>query len=274
MLKANGVKTVALSLRGRPVRPGEFRRAARWRCRAAASALVEDKSYPGRREGPVAGAALHEGQEPRRLHRASPIRRTPSWPAGRRKEIGFNPKFFYASVGTAFQLYRNVMTPAGAEGVLGHGFLERQDQPGRQGLLRRAHARSSAARSPTAGPAAPAGPALEILTSGGGQARPGPQGDPRLRRRARAQDHHRGRSTSTAARTSGTPGTVGQWQNGEFEVVWPQGTRATAPELIASKPRLWNVSVSLRRGTACSESAGFTPPADHAAASTRWSRSG
>ena len=24
------------------------------------------------------------------------------------KEIGFNPKFFYASVGTAFQLYRNV----------------------------------------------------------------------------------------------------------------------------------------------------------------------
>jgi len=25
------------------------------------------------------------------------------------KEIGFNPKFFYASVGTAFQLYRNVM---------------------------------------------------------------------------------------------------------------------------------------------------------------------
>ena len=36
------------------------------------------------------------------------------------KEIGFNPKFFYAIVGTAFQLYRNVMQ-AGAEGVLGMG---------------------------------------------------------------------------------------------------------------------------------------------------------
>src|SRR6185436_10189478 len=36
------------------------------------------------------------------------------------KEIGFNPRFFYASVGTAFQLYRNVMG-AGAEGVLGMG---------------------------------------------------------------------------------------------------------------------------------------------------------
>ena len=55
------------------------------------------------------------------------------------KEIGFNPKFFYASVGTAFQLYKNVMTPAGAEGVLGMGSWNAQDQPRRQGLLRRAH---------------------------------------------------------------------------------------------------------------------------------------
>ncbi|MFM8510854.1 MAG: branched-chain amino acid ABC transporter substrate-binding protein, partial [Betaproteobacteria bacterium] len=32
----------------------------------------------------------------------------------------------------------------------------------------------------------------------------------------------------------GTPGTVGQWQNGEFEVVWP-AARATA-KLNANKP--------------------------------------
>jgi branched-chain amino acid transport system substrate-binding protein len=32
----------------------------------------------------------------------------------------------------------------------------------------------------------------------------------------------------------GTPGTVGQWQNGEFEVVWPKQV-ATAP-LNANKP--------------------------------------
>jgi branched-chain amino acid transport system substrate-binding protein len=32
----------------------------------------------------------------------------------------------------------------------------------------------------------------------------------------------------------GTPGTIGQWQNGEFEVVWPT-SRATA-KLVAAKP--------------------------------------
>ena len=45
------------------------------------------------------------------------------------KEVGFNPKFFYASVGTAFQLYRNVMTPAGAEGVLGMGSWNSKTSP-------------------------------------------------------------------------------------------------------------------------------------------------
>ena len=45
------------------------------------------------------------------------------------KEIGFNPKFFYASVGTAFQLYKNVMTPAGAEGVLGMGSWNTKTSP-------------------------------------------------------------------------------------------------------------------------------------------------
>ncbi|HEY6510827.1 MAG TPA: amino acid ABC transporter substrate-binding protein, partial [Burkholderiaceae bacterium] len=45
------------------------------------------------------------------------------------KEIGFNPKFFYASVGTAFQLYRNVMA-AGAEGVLGMGSWNSKTSPG------------------------------------------------------------------------------------------------------------------------------------------------
>jgi hypothetical protein len=46
------------------------------------------------------------------------------------KEVGFNPKFFYASVGTAFQLYKNVMTPAGAEGVLGMGSWNAKTSPG------------------------------------------------------------------------------------------------------------------------------------------------
>lgn len=41
------------------------------------------------------------------------------------KEVGFNPKFFYASVGTAYPLYRQVMG-AGAEGVLGMGSWNRK----------------------------------------------------------------------------------------------------------------------------------------------------
>ena len=46
------------------------------------------------------------------------------------KEVGFNPKFFYASVGTAFQLYKNVMARR-RRGRAGHGLVERQDQPRR-----------------------------------------------------------------------------------------------------------------------------------------------
>ena len=54
------------------------------------------------------------------------------------REVGFNPKFFYASVGTAFQLYKNVMRGR-RRGRDRHGLVERQDQPRGQGLLRRAH---------------------------------------------------------------------------------------------------------------------------------------
>ena len=93
-------------LHGRPVRAGELRRAQ--------DRAEEDQHQRGRaqelsagRQGPVAGAALDQGPEPRRLHRHHlPARHHPGQPAG--KEIGFNPKFFYASVGTAFQLYKNV----------------------------------------------------------------------------------------------------------------------------------------------------------------------
>ena len=41
------------------------------------------------------------------------------------KEIGFNPAVFFTAVGTAFQLYKNVMG-ADAEGVIGHGLVERR----------------------------------------------------------------------------------------------------------------------------------------------------
>jgi len=72
------------------------------------------------------------------------------------KEIGFNPKFYYASVGTAFQLYRNVMTPAGAEGVLGMGSWNSKTSPVPRPTSMPTP-RNLAARSRIAGPAATAG---------------------------------------------------------------------------------------------------------------------
>jgi branched-chain amino acid transport system substrate-binding protein len=69
------------------------------------------------------------------------------------REVGFNPKYFYASVGTAFQLYKNVMA-ANTEGVIGMG-----------------------------GPADPA--------AGRGEGGPGPQGAARADREERVQDHPR-----------------------------------------------------------------------------------
>ena len=72
------------------------------------------------------------------------------------KEIGFNPKFFYASVGTAFQLYRNVMAGRRRRRDR-HGLVERRrPAPGAKAYFD-AHVKKFGRRSPTAGPAAPAG---------------------------------------------------------------------------------------------------------------------
>jgi branched-chain amino acid transport system substrate-binding protein len=43
-----------------------------------------------------------------------------------------------------------------------------------------------------------------------------------------------GKIRFTGSENTATPGTVGQWQKGEFEVVWPR-SMATAP-LLAHKP--------------------------------------
>ena len=149
------------------------------------------------------------------------------------KEVGFNPKFFYASVGTAFQLYKNVMTPAGAEGVLGMGSWNSKTSPGGQGLLRRPH---QEVRRQGAGPLGqrrllgrPGDPHRR-----GGEGRAGPQGDPRLRRRAPTHKTILGDIKFTGSENIATPGTVSQWQNGEFEVVWPP--KVATAKLNAAKP--------------------------------------
>ena len=148
------------------------------------------------------------------------------------KEVGFNPKFFYASVGTAFQLYRNVMQ-AGAEGVLGMGSWNGKTSPGAKAYFDAHVKKFGAQKEPDRWASGATWAGLEILTAAVAKAG--------LDRKA-IRDYIAGTEHNTiigkikfnGSENVGTPGTVGQWQKGEFEVVWPKAS-ATAP-LMPAKP--------------------------------------
>jgi branched-chain amino acid transport system substrate-binding protein len=148
------------------------------------------------------------------------------------KEIGFNPKFYYASVGTAFQLYRNVMTPAGAEGVLGMGSWNGKTSPGAKAYFD-AHTKKFGGKEPDRWASGHCWAGLEIMTAAVGKVG--------LDRKA-IRDHVAGNTHKTiigdvkfsGSENTATPGTVGQWQNGEFEVVWP--TKVATAKLNPNKP--------------------------------------
>jgi branched-chain amino acid transport system substrate-binding protein len=148
------------------------------------------------------------------------------------KEIGFNPKFFYASVGTAFQLYRNVMQ-AGAEGVLGMGSWNQKTSPGAKAYFDAHVKKFGAAKEPDRWASGHAWAGLEILTAA--VARVGLDRKA-IRDYVAAGTHDTivGKIRFAGSENVGIPGTVSQWQKGEFEVVWPRAN-ATAP-LITSKP--------------------------------------
>lgn len=148
------------------------------------------------------------------------------------KEIGFNPKFFYASVGTAFQLYRNVMTPAGAEGVLGMGSWNAKTSPGAKAYFD-AHTAKFGGKEPDRWASGHCWAGMEILTAGVKQVGL----DRKALRDYIANTTHKtiiGDVKFTGSENTATPGTVGQWQNGEFEVVWPQ--KIATAKLNAAKP--------------------------------------
>jgi branched-chain amino acid transport system substrate-binding protein len=149
------------------------------------------------------------------------------------KEIGFNPKFFYASVGTAFQLYRNVMTPAGAEGVLGMGSWNGKTSPGAKAYFDAHVKKFGAAKEPDRWASGACWAGLEILTNAVKA-----QGlDRKAIRDYVANTTHKtiiGDIKFTGSENTATPGTVSQWQNGEFEVVWPQ--KLATAKLNPNKP--------------------------------------
>jgi branched-chain amino acid transport system substrate-binding protein len=148
------------------------------------------------------------------------------------KEVGFNPKFFYASVGTAFQLYRNVMQ-AGAEGVLGMGSWNAKTSAGAKAYFDAHVKKFGAAKEPDRWASGHCWAGMEILTNT--VAKVGL--DRKAMRDYIANNVHDtiiGKVRFAGSENVGSPGTVGQWQKGEFEVVWPKGS-ATAP-LNTAKP--------------------------------------
>jgi branched-chain amino acid transport system substrate-binding protein len=230
MLKANGAKSAAViyvdDLFGL-----ENYAALKVALAGSGITLVDDKSYPlGVKDlGPVL-----RGMKDKNPDAFIGLTYPPDTILASRqsKEIGFNPKFFYASVGTAFQLYRNVMA-AGAEGVLGMGSWNGKTSPGAKAYFDAHVKKFGAAKEPDRWASGHAWAGLEILTAA--VAKVG------LERKA-IRDYVAGTTHKTivgdirfvGSENVGVPGTVSQWQKGEFEVVWPKD-RATAP-LVTAKP--------------------------------------
>ncbi len=227
MLKANNVKTVAViyvdDLFGL-----ENYAALKVALQGTGIQMVEDKSYPGgvKDLSPVLRSIKDKNPDAFIGFTYPPDTILASKQA---KEIGFNPKYFYASVGTAFQLYRNVMTPAGAEGVLGMGSWNGKTSPGAKAYFD-AHTKKFGGKEPDRWASGATWAGLEILTN----AVKANGLDRKAIRDFIANNTHKtilGDIKFVGSENVGTPGTVGQWQKGEFEVVWPQ--KVATAKLIA-----------------------------------------
>lgn len=230
MLKANGVKSLAViyvdDLFGL-----ENYAALKVALQGTGITMVEDKSYPGgvKDLSPVLRSIKDKNPDAFVGFTYPPDTILASRQA---KEIGFNPKFFYASVGTAFQLYRNVMTAPGAEGVLGMGSWNPKTSAGAKAYFD-AHLKKFPGKEPDRWASGHCWAGLQILTAAVAK-----HGLDRkaIRDYVATSEHDTiiGKLRFTGSENTATPGTVGQWQNGEFEVVWPKQVATAA--LVANKP--------------------------------------
>lgn len=233
MLKANGVKTIACIYVDDLFGLENFS-ALKTAVQGSGITLIEEKSYPGgiKDLSPVLRAIKDKNPDAFVGFTYPPDTILASRQS---KEVGFNPKFFYASVGTAFQLYRNVMTAAGAEGVMGMGSWNAKTSPGAKAYFD-AHTKKFDGKEPDRWASGHTWASLEILTQGVKQTGL----DKKALRDYIANTTHKtiiGDVKFTGSENTATPGTVSQWQNGEFEVVWPLNL-ATA-KLNTNKPA-WN----------------------------------
>ncbi len=231
MFKANGVKSVACvyvdDLFGL-----ENYAALKVALAGTGISLVQDTSYPGgvKDLGPTLRSIKDKNPDAFVGFTYPPDTILASRQA---KEIGFNPKYFYASVGTAFQLYRNVMTPAGAEGVLGMGSWNSKTSPSAKAFFDAHVKKFGVAKEPDRWASGHCWAGMEILTNA--VAKVGL--DRKALRDYIANTSHKtiiGDVKFTGSENTATPGTVSQWQNGEFEVVWPQ--KLATAKLNTAKP--------------------------------------
>jgi branched-chain amino acid transport system substrate-binding protein len=146
---------------------------------------------------------------------------------GQAKAIGFNPKVFYAAVGSAFPVYRDKMGAA-AEGVMGLGTWNPKMSPRAKAYFDAHVARWK--KEPDRWASAHAWAGLQILQQAVDKAG--------LDRKA-LRDYIAGNEFDTIigkirfrnGENVTTPGVVSQWSSGEFEVVWPP-QNATGPSLF------------------------------------------
>ena len=230
MLKANGVKTMAVvyvdDLFGL-----ENYAALKVALQGSGISLVEEKSYPGDVKDLSPVLRDIKDKKPDAFVGFSYPPDT-ILASKQSKEIGFNPRFYYASVGTAFQLYKNVMTPAGAEGVCGMGSWNAKTSPGAKAYFD-AHTKRFDGKEPDRWASGACWAALEILTAA--VAKYGL--DRKAIRDFVANTEHKtiiGPVKFVGSENVGTPGAVGQWQKGEFEIVWPKSIATAA--LNPNKP--------------------------------------
>jgi len=153
---------------------------------------------------------------------------------GTAKAIGFNPALFYAAVGTAFPVYRDKMTPATVEGVMGLGTWNPKTSPAAKAYFDAHVARWK--KEPDRWASAHAWAGLQILQKAVEKAGLDRK---KIRDYIASAEHDTviGKIRFKGSENVSTPGVVSQWQSGEFEVVWPPD-RATSPALHP-KPR-WN----------------------------------
>jgi branched-chain amino acid transport system substrate-binding protein len=144
------------------------------------------------------------------------------------KAVDFNPPVFYTSVGTAFPFFRDRFK-AGAEGVLGMGaWNPKVPYPGAKAYFDAHVAKHK--KEPDRWASAFAWASLQILEEAVGKV-----GLDRAKIKAHLDATEFSTVVGPVKFTKGwnlaTPGMVGQWQKGEFEVVWPP-ERGTAKAIV------------------------------------------